>query len=155
MTKRMRIKRFIYPFVLILVILTLNLSMVHAIKNNPDPYISVGILILLLAWIVFKNRTFRFNQRHRIISAVALVGVALTTLLLEVALAYAIAGLGLLVITQVRIMRKSKPVWLVMGGNPLHKLEGDDAMYASIGLSMLASVGVTFFLKVLWLANTI
>lgn len=148
-------RKLTYPVVLLLLILAFILSMLQVIKNKTDPDLSIGILISLLALVIFKNRKAKLRQSTLLQMLVALAGSALSFLQTEVALAYAMVGLGLLVVTQIRIMKKSKTAWLVIDGNPLHKLEGEDAKYASLGLSMLLSVAVTFFLKVVWLSSTL
>ena len=151
----MNIKKLIYPVAVILLITAFNLSLFVAIKNKQDLSISVGILILMLALVVFRNRTFNFKGNSNQIISLALGGVAITIVNVMVGLAYAIVGLLFLVATQLRIISNGNPIWFFTGGNPLHKLDEQESKIAGIGLAMILSVALTFFIKVVWLANTV
>jgi hypothetical protein len=87
--------------------------------------------------------------------ACGLFGIALTIVNVLVAGIYAIIGLVLLVITQMIILSHSKPLWILIGGNPLQKLNDKETKVAAIGLAMILSVALTFFIKVLWLSNSV
>ena len=125
------------------------------VKSKEGLPVSIGILILLLALIVYKNRRFNFSENKKRLLAVALAGVALTIIKVEVAFVYAIIGLFLLTMTQLKVLIKGKPIWYLTGGNPLHKLDEDESKLAGLGLSMMLSVALAFFVKVLWLSNAI
>jgi len=151
----MNIKKFAYPISIILLLVAFNISMFLVVDNKMSLSVSIGILILLLALVVLKNRTFKLNGSKNRIIGLGLCGVAITIINVKVAIAYAVIGLFLLTITQFNIMINGKPGWLPIGGNPLHKLNQKESVITGIGLIMLLSVALTFFIKVIWLANTI
>ena len=151
----MSIKKIAYPAAVILLIVAFNLTMFMDIQNKLGVSVSIGILVLLLALVIFNNRTFKFKGDKNQFFALGLLGVALTIINVEVAFIYAIAGLLLLVATQLKIMLNGKPIWLLTGGNLLHKLNAQESKVASKGLTMMLSVALTFFIKAVWLSYVI
>ena len=140
---------------MILLIAAFNLTLIEVVKGHQGWTYSIGILIALLALIAFRNRTIRLNKNNSLILACSLFGIALTIVNVLVAGIYAIIGLVILVITQMMILSHSKPLWSLIGGNPLQKLNDKETKFAAIGLAMILSVAITFFIKVLWLSNSV
>ena len=147
--------KYIYIAAMVLLIAAFNLTLIEVVKGHQGWTYSIGILIALLALIAFRNRTIRLNKNNSLILACSLFGIALTIVNVLVAGIYAIIGLVILVITQMMILSHSKPLWSLIGGNPLQKLNDKETKFAAIGLAMILSVAITFFIKVLWLSNSV
>jgi|SRR5450759_197247 hypothetical protein len=147
--------KYIYIAAIVILIAAFNLTLIEVVKGRQGWTYSVGILIALLALIAFRNRTLKLNKNNSLILACGLFGIALTIVNVLVAGIYAIIGLVLLVITQMIILSHSKPLWILIGGNPLQKLNDKETKVAAIGLAMILSVALTFFIKVLWLSNSV
>ncbi len=150
----MNFRKFIYPGAVILLIISFNLSLILAINRNLGFRISLCILVLLGALIAFKNRSLRKRGSWNRLLAVGLIGVALSIVSIQVGFFYAILGLLLLMLTQLRIVTRGKPESLLIGGNPMHKLDETEWKLASAGLAMMISVLLTFILSIVWMAHT-
>lgn len=147
--------KYIYIAAIVLLIAAFNLTLIDVVKGRQGWTYSVGILIALLVLIAFRNRTLKLNRNNSLILACSLFGIALTFFNVMVAGIYAIIGLVFLVITQMMMLSHSKPIWILFGGNPLQKLDEKETRVAAIGLAMILSVALSFFIKVLWLLNSV
>ena len=147
--------KYLYSLLVVLLIVAFNISMFLSIKHGQGIVYSIALLITLLTVVVFRNRKISLNPDRRVFLSLGAGGILLTIIKVEVAAAYAVIGLFILMATQFRIAVKGKPIYLLFGGNPLHKLDVKETKMAGAGLSMLISVVLTFFIKVIWLANAI
>ena len=148
-------KSIIYPATVTALIIAFNAVMFMPITGDTKISLIICILLLLLAIVIFKNKTIKVKTNVSLYLSLGLTGIALTFIKLEVAFVYAGLGLILLTITQLKIAFQGKSSWFLVGGDPLHKLNTEELNLAGLGLTMILSVMLPFFIKVAWLTNAI
>jgi hypothetical protein len=143
-----------YIAAIALCILGFNFALLTQVKTGKGLPIAIVCLVILFALVVFRNRNLHLTQSGRV-AAFSLVGVALTATSDIAALVYALIGLLALMLVQLRVIARGDQKWLLVGGNPLHKLDTVELAWTKIGLSMLASVALAFFIKVAWVVYAV
>jgi hypothetical protein len=148
-------KKYSYPLTVIMLIVGFNAVMYFGRHGNMKLIILAVILSALIYTILFKNVGLKLIKNKGYLVALGALGPLLVFVNDKISFAYAVVGLLLLSAVQFNVMFTGKPSWFFIGGDPLHKFGERQQLVVNIGLCMLVSVAVTFFIKVLWLANAI
>jgi len=144
-----------YWVAIALLVAMVNLSLLASMTAPRFLPVAIGGSILLVLVIVLRNRKVHAERTRNRILLLSALGAFVTVVDLRVGFAYSIIGLLFLMATQLRILAGGHQGWWLIGGNPAHKLDETESKMATYGLSMVLSVALTFFAKVIWMSTSI
>lgn len=147
------IQKYGYPAAIILLIVAFNITLYMHIEQRISLHIPIASLILLLVLIALQR--FSFKPSKKILQILILVGLGIIFVVTSNVLTIIYAVIGLLTAVPGRIMIHGDLKWWPIGGNPLKNLDDTEKNHTIYGLSILLSTAAAFFVKVIWLANSI